>query len=113
MLRRFFMLCAVVVLAACSQGTTINAKDQATYEHSVQLLMQPMDPQQRNAFENALKAVLFADVETLGDLMKQDEDEMRAKFYKRIDGKTPDQVIALAVELRGQKTPPQADQTAP
>lgn len=106
LLRPFYSVLIVLMLVACSRAPVINASDQAMYEHSVQHLMSTLEPERQKAFANALHAILFADVETLGELLAKDEEAMRAKFYERVHGKTPDQVIELAVKLRGQKTPP-------
>lgn len=104
MLRALLALALVVFLGACSQEPKVNAKDQASYEHSVQMMMSQMEPKQQMSLELALRAILFADISNLEDLMQQDEHAMRAKFYERIDGKTSEQIIALAVKMRGQKT---------
>lgn len=94
------LLFTALLLAGCEQQARIEAKDTVSFERSYERVVMRLTPPKKQQLERALKGILFADIKNLNDLLEQDEDKMRDVFYKRIDEKTADQIIAFAYQLR-------------
>lgn len=84
------ILCCSFLLMACGKGQKINGHTMRTAYKSVQMLKERLPADSRIPFE-----VSFW---TIRDANKNDQE-----FLDKIDGKTPDEIIAMGQELYQQR----------
>ena len=85
----------------------IDASSEEKLQESVSSLIKNMDAEEQKRFLEALQTIMFADVNDLSDIVAlgQNMEVTKGVFYGRIDGKSADEIIAMADEIsaKGQK----------
>ena len=100
--------CAALVaaLAACGDGETrLDGSSREALQKSAQKVIKSLPADKQKKFGEAIGTVLLAGVEeTTFSVLRQGTAEAMKEIHKktleRLDGKTADEVIALAEELR-------------
>lgn len=96
------VLVCVVLLAGCGDDPTINARgDDEQRKASIERVKDSLEPAKQDEFEEAMRVLLFADVEGLADLA--DGEGIARRFEDRVHGLTGEEVIAEAERVRALK----------
>lgn len=101
---RFLTLATVTILliGGCGEDPTVNAKgSDEEQKASIERVKDSLPEDRRDDFEEAMKTLLFSDIQNLGDLA--DGDGMVRRLQDRIDGKTGEEIIAEAEKAREER----------
>ncbi len=89
-------------LSGCGREPTVNAKGtDEEQQASIERVKESLPEDQRDDFEEAMKTLLFADIESLRDIT--DSDGMVRRLQDRIDGKTGTEIIAEAEQIASKR----------
>lgn len=103
-MKRLTMLgIAAVLLAGCSEPR-FDGTDEASVKASSEKIAAKLDPEDRVRFQSALQTIVFADVD-LGKIMsgEQTGESLVSGVYAAIDGKTADEIILKADQIKAER----------
>lgn len=99
---------AVVVLllglAGCP-GPTVDGSSNEALTASTTKMKESLSDEKRREFEEALQILAFANIQSLGDLMKvgQDPEALKQEVRRRLAGKSVDQIIEEARTVKAER----------
>lgn len=99
MLITFSLICTCFLLSGCNEPT-LDASDQASIEESVTAMMEELDTQEQQKFQQALTTIaLKATTDNIKKAMSGatvDAEKMQEDFFAVLDGKTAQEIIDYA-----------------
>lgn len=91
-----------LLLSGCGREPTVDAKGtDEEQQASIERVKESLPEDQHDDFEEAMKTLLFADIESLRDLA--DGDGLVRRMQDRIDGKTGSEIIAEAGQVAAER----------
>lgn len=92
----------LILVGGCGDDPTVNAKgSDEEQKASIERVKESLPEDRRDDFEEAMKTLLFSDIQNLGDLA--DSDGIVRRLQDRIDGKTGEEIIAEAEKAREER----------
>ncbi len=98
---RIAVMALAVVLSACSEPTVNARGSDEDRTASITDVKDALPEERRDDFEDAMKSLVFADVDGLAGLA--DAEGIQRRFKDRIHGKTAEEIIAEAAKAREEK----------
>ncbi|MDR2031231.1 MAG: hypothetical protein LBP86_03005 [Azoarcus sp.] len=94
-----------VALTACSDETKLDGSSEKAFQKSAQKVMESLPKDKQKKFGEAIGVVMFAGVgEASAAVLSQGAggalEEVEKKMLEKLNGKTADEVIAMAEELK-------------
>lgn len=90
-------------LTACGGETTVNATDEASIKTSIKAVKETLPKERHKQFEKAVLTVIMGD-NPLKELAQIGSDKTKIKeLYKKIDGKSAEEIIAMAQDIRAKQ----------
>lgn len=102
-MKKFLLLVLVCFsVTACSAGTKIDTSSEESMGKSITAIMEELDPSEQAKFQAALKTVMFGGVANLIGMMAmgQNVEATKADYLAKIDGKTAQDIIQIADNMK-------------
>ena len=97
---KILALTLIVVLTGCFSEPKIDASSEEAVQQSISKIIKTLNPDKQKQFQEALKILMLNDVNDFSDLVNlgQNIEVSKGVFWGKIDGKTADEIIAIAEE---------------
>lgn len=87
-------------LTACGGEATVDATDEDSIKASVKAVKETLPKERHKQFDQAIMTIIMGENPLRNMLTMTKEDMSPVKIYKKIEGKTAEEIIALAQDIR-------------
>ncbi|WP_036771012.1 DUF6694 family lipoprotein [Photorhabdus australis] len=107
-MKKLLAICLLgFVLAGCDSQPKIDASNEIALKTSIDKIRDVLPDDKRAKFDESIQVAMFNSID-FNELVKSGVDsdikKLKQKFYKSLDGKTADQLIAEAEKIEAKKS---------